>query len=74
MEIEKYLESSLAMTNTSSARNLFGGVAGEFIKNKYFNRSDDKEEYFEDLSDTLRNVTQLMEELGYTDIIGTKLW
>ena len=77
LEIENYLQSSLVNEdhiNTSITSDLFNGEAGELIKSIYLNRSDDKEEYFKELSDTIWNVTQFMEEMGYSDIIDRTLW
>ena len=76
-EIENFLESSLINDdhlNTSKTNDLFTGEAGELIKSIYLNRSDDKEEYFKELSDTIWNVTQFMEEMGYSEIIDRTLW
>ena len=76
-EIENFLESSLINDdhlNTSNTTDLFTGEAGELIKSIYLNRSDDKEEYFKELSDTIWNVTQFMEEMGYSEIIDRTLW
>ena len=72
LEIDKYLQPSLS--NSSNTLDLFNGEAGEFIMNTYLNRSSDKEEYFEDLNDILKNATQLMEDIGYAEIFGSKLW
>ena len=77
LEIENYLQSSLVNEdhiNTSITSDLFNGEAGELIKNIYLNRSDDKEEYFKELSDTLWNVTQFMDDVGYTEVIDRKVW
>ena len=76
-DIEKYLLSnvkSFKYFNSSNNSDLFIGEAGEFIKTTYLNSSDDREEYFEKLNNTLWNVTQVMEEMGYEEMIDMKLW
>ena len=77
LEIENYLQSSLIeedYINTSNTSDLFSGQAGDLIKNIYLNRSDDTEEYFKELRDTLWNVTQFIDDIGYTEVIDRKVW
>ena len=77
LEIENYLQSSIIEEdhiNTSNTSDLFNGEAGDLIKNIYLNRSDDTEEYFKELRDTLWNVTQFIDDIGYTEVIDRKVW
>ena len=51
---------------------MFRGQAGDFIKKNLMNSSSDKEEYLKELNRTIFNVTQLMEEMGYAQMLVNK--
>ena len=77
LEIEHYLQSSLDSENylnNSNTNDLFSGKAGKFVKNIVLNRSDDEGDLFEDLQNTLWNVSHLLEEMGYSETFDRKLW
>ena len=60
--------------NYSNTSDLFDGQAGDFIKKNLLNSSSDKEDYLEELNRTIVNVTQLMEEMGYNQMLDKNLW
>ena len=65
---------SLEYFNYSTSNDLFSGEAGDFIKKNFLNSSSYKEEYLEELNRTIYNVTQLMEEMCYSQISDKNLW
>ena len=72
LDIENAL--SLEFFNYSNNSDLFNGQAGDFIKKNMLNSSSDKEEYLEVLNRTIFNVTQMMKEMGYAQILDKNLW
>ena len=72
LDIENSL--SLEFFNFSNISDLFHGQAGDFIKKNLLNSSSDKEEYLKVLNNTIFNVTQMMEEMGYAKMLDKHLW
>ena len=70
LDIEKILR--LEYFNDSNTSDLFTGQAGDFIKKNLLNSSSDKEEYLEEQNRTFFNVTQLIEEMGYAQMLVNK--
>ena len=60
--------------NHTNSSDLFRGQAGDFIKKNLMNSSSDKEEYLKELNRTIFDVTQLMEEMGYAQMLDKNLW
>jgi hypothetical protein len=79
LDIENYLLAnqnhiSLKYFDSSDKSDLFSGDAGQFIKHTYLNSSNDRKEYFEELNNTLFNVTQVLEEIGFGELVDSKFW
>ena len=78
-ELELYtldIENSLNLEylNYSNTSDLFRGQAGDFIKLNLLNSSSDMEEYLKELNRTIFDVTQLMEEMGYAQMLDKNIW
>ena len=72
LDIENSL--NLEFFNYSNSSDLFHGQAGDFIKKNLLISSSDKEEYLKVLNNTIFNVTQMMEEMGYAKMLDKHLW
>ena len=78
-ELELYtldIENSLNLEylNYSNTSDLFRGQAGDFIKLNLLNSSSDMEEYLKELNRTIYNITKLLNEMGYVEILDKNLW
>ena len=45
-----------------------------FIKLNLLNSSSDMEEYLKELNRTIYNITKLLNEMGYVEILDKNLW
>ena len=72
LDIENSL--NLEYVNYSNTSDLFRGQAGDFIKLNLLNSSSDMEEYLKELNRTIYNITKLLNEMGYVEILDKNLW